>query len=545
MSIVPVNYRKQDHSAEAIARDVDYALSIADSYVQRVPGGSAGLVGRRVLELGPGYSLGTAILLACHGAHVTAADRYLAAWDPDYHPAFLRSLLTRLSTQHRELSPEPLLALLAAGEFVPPALTPLHVGVEELDGVLTGSFDIVVSNAVFEHVENVPRALQSLARITRRGGCGIHQVDFRDHRDFSRPLEYLTLAEDEFQREFRHSRGECGNRWRHVGLGLAMEQAGFQIIDFAPNLFADEAYLAELRPRLHREQQGLAEEALRVISGCFVLRAAAARATDAVTRGGRLTGRAGARESFALQFAAGRRVLELRAAAAGLATDASRTWLAAGARELAVSSVGPGADLAQRPDGSADLVLCPHGLADLADRAALVSDVRRVLSPDGLALFSVPISPVASADGESGSAPAAELQELVTLLAEFEWVEFFMQVESTVSAVLPLVAETAPVVRGVVEMRAGAQLDEPATSALLALCRRQRPVSSGVAPPEAVVQGPALPPAPASVRLSDAAVHAADAVALARDLSASLHEQFIAANRLRWAALDAGRPLRE
>jgi len=543
MSIVPVNYRKQDNGAEAIARDVDYALSIADSYVQRVPGGAAGLVGRRVLELGPGYSLGTAVLLACHGARVTAADRYLAPWDPDYHPVFLHALLARLAATRRELSPAPLLALLAAGDFVPPALASLHVGSEDLDEVLAGSFDFVVSNAVFEHVENVPRALESLARITRRGGCGIHQVDFRDHRDFAHPLEYLTLAEDEFQAEFQYCRGECGNRWRHVGMGQAMERAGFEVLDFTPNMFADEAYLADLRPRLHREQRGLPEEALRVISGCFVLRRTAAPMAEVEAVDVRTVGQERARRAFALQFAATRRVLELRGAGAGraadLADEESRALLEAGATEVVALSAALGADGLPRPDGSADLVLCLHALEHAPDRAALVGEVRRVLSADGLALFSVPGTPATPAGVDAAGSAGTGLQELVTLLADFEWVEFFLQAESVVSAVLPLVAEAAPAVRGSIEMPAGAPLGDPATSALLALCRHRRPVASVPAPPAAVAYGPA--PAP----VADSSAVAADAAALALELSASLHEHFVAANRLRWAALDAGLSLPE
>ena len=64
MTITPVNFRKQDASPEAIRRDVDYALQIADFYVAKIPGGARHLVQRRVLEIGPGISLGTAVLLA-------------------------------------------------------------------------------------------------------------------------------------------------------------------------------------------------------------------------------------------------------------------------------------------------------------------------------------------------------------------------------------------------------------------------------------------------------------------------------------------------
>ena len=551
MSVVPVNYRRQDASAEAIARDVSYALSIAGSYVQRVPGGAAGLVGRRVLELGPGHSLGTAVVLACHGAHVTATDRYLAPWDATYHPAFFAALLARLSAERRDLSPAPLLALLAAGDFLPPALAPLHLGVEDLGNVPAGSFDLVVSNAVFEHVEDVPRALDGLARITRRGGLGIHQVDFRDHRDFSRPLEYLTLAEEDFRREFTHCRGECGNRWRHSGMGASMRRAGFEVLDFEANMFAEPHYLADLRPRLHREQRGLDEDSLSILSGCFVLRrgppaarpSRRATATDTAHPAGEDGGggmprppvgdRAGetpaacpdgdaderARQAFIGRLAAGRRVLEVRCGGAEGSgpVEGRLAW-------------NPAQGL-RHPDGSADLVTCVDGLDAAADPAALVHEVRRVLADDGVALFGVP-----------AREPAAAVERLVALLADFEWVEFFVQVSATVAAVLPLEGGAARSLRGSLAWQGGARLDDPSASAVLALCRRSRPVDESAEPLAAFVLGPPSAPIAQVGQVGQAARvgDAAQESALASELSAELQAQFAAANRLRWAALDAG-----
>ncbi|GAH95169.1 unnamed protein product, partial [marine sediment metagenome] len=43
------------------------------------------------------------------------------------------------------------------------------------------SIDCVFSNAVLEHIHNPQKVICEIARVTKRIGIGIHEVDFRDH----------------------------------------------------------------------------------------------------------------------------------------------------------------------------------------------------------------------------------------------------------------------------------------------------------------------------------------------------------------------------
>ncbi len=505
MSVVPVNYRKPDSGAQAVERDVDYALQIADFYLGAVPGGAAAVRGARVLELGPGHSLGAAALLACAGARVTVADRYLAAWHGEYHAAFVRALLARVESERKDLSPAPLRALLAAGDFVPDVLACLHVGSERLDGVPDGAFDVVLSNAVFEHVEDVPAALANLARVTARGGLHVHQVDFRDHRDFARPLEFLALDASAFRDEFRERRGECGNRWRPGALAAAFRAAGFDVLDVRPNMHAEAAYLDDLQPRLHADFRGLSREALSVLSACLVARRAAPSAAPASPAGAELAAlqprdlaRRLARYAFVADFARGRRVLDLTCGdGAGL-----RLLVAAGAREAhGLDGRHDALELARACDPSAPperyaawtpgeplpfavggfglvVALRPLERYEPGARVALVAQARRLLAPDGVALLSC-------GNRAAGDAGAPGLEEVVTLLADFEWVEFLGQADLFATAVLPLQPTRAQAARGTITLPAGAALDDPSTRSLLALCRRARPLESAGGAPDA------------------------------------------------------------
>ena len=273
----PVNYRRQDASPDAVSRDVDYAVQVALNYANWIGSAlhdtSAGLSvasGLRILELGPGPSLGTAILLAAAGARVTVADRFAAQWDEDYHPKVMRGLIERARTLPG-VEVTLIEDLVRANDFAPHVVTFREYAAEELQHLPKGSVDVVLSNAVLEHLVDVPQAFAGLAHITARGGVGLHQVDFRDHRDFSRPLEYLTMSDADFRAMFAERNGECGNRWRPKQMARAFEAAGMPPRVCAPNMSADPAYVEEIRPRLHPDVLPMETEELEVISAYFVV----------------------------------------------------------------------------------------------------------------------------------------------------------------------------------------------------------------------------------------------------------------------------------
>ena len=100
---------------------------------------------------------------------------------------------------------------------------------------------------------------------------GSHQIDFRDHRDFSRPLEYLKLEELEFLHMFESVHGECGNRLRANQWVDLFSRYFLNGISFSPNMFAEEDYLKSLILELNTNSLSnyshFQSEILRVISG--------------------------------------------------------------------------------------------------------------------------------------------------------------------------------------------------------------------------------------------------------------------------------------
>jgi glycosyltransferase involved in cell wall biosynthesis/SAM-dependent methyltransferase len=272
---LPFNLQPLNSSPQALERDVKYALATANIWIDILPGGEEFLKGKKVMEIGPGINFGSILTLACHGAEVLVTDRFLTPWDPEYHPKFYALLRESLAERWPAMDLSTLDKIISERQYPRESICAYTCSLEKLSGVPDQSVDLVISNAVFEHLYDVESAFSHLARITKPGGLGLHQVDFRDHRDYSRPLEYLLLSKKEFSIEFRERHGECGNRFRPREMWHVFESVGFEVKEFRPDIFVEEEYLQEFLGRLR--QAGKSRyvdydgEDLRHVSGLFIV----------------------------------------------------------------------------------------------------------------------------------------------------------------------------------------------------------------------------------------------------------------------------------
>ena len=237
---IPVNLRQRD--PEQVEPAAEYALQVGQNIIAALENRGVILAGSRILELGPGTDCGPALMLAGRGAAMWVADRFPAVWQDNYHSA-LYAELRRLW----QGGGAPLDAVLERRGYEG-VLAVLPVAVEDMNAGLL--FDGVLSNAVLEHLADVGRAVTRLAEITRPGGWNFHIVDFRDHRDFQRPLEYLLYDEAGLDRKMGHFLGEFGQPFRPSELEAMFTDAGFEIVERTVLCQADDAYLAAFLPRL-------------------------------------------------------------------------------------------------------------------------------------------------------------------------------------------------------------------------------------------------------------------------------------------------------
>lgn len=246
MAKQPVNYEKRD--GRKLESDVDYALASLSAYKQLIAQAGLEVEGLRVVELGPGTDFGAQLILASMGAKVTLADRYLAGWDSEYHPSFYRLLAKRWEGPKSCLE-----ATIDTGEYAE-SLTLIEEAAENLVSVPDGSVDFVYSNAVFEHINDLEHVAREQARILRVGGWAVHQIDLRDHRNFSRPIEHLAISDRKFNKLAQASHYEVGNRYRTLEFWSHFESVGLQVMMRDVNAEAPASYRKNALARLRRSK---------------------------------------------------------------------------------------------------------------------------------------------------------------------------------------------------------------------------------------------------------------------------------------------------
>src|SRR5262249_22514691 len=106
----------------------------------------------------------------------------------------------------------------------------------------------------------------------RTGGWSLHQVDFRFHSSFDRPLEHLLLSRAEFDCFAAVERHELGTQLRPFELAELFRQQGLEA-EFLPCDLAPDEYLQAFLPRLRAcaesPYRDTPAEQLRAIGGLF------------------------------------------------------------------------------------------------------------------------------------------------------------------------------------------------------------------------------------------------------------------------------------
>lgn len=251
------------------------ALSIVTGWLQALPGGLQALHGRTVMEIGPGPDMGTLVLLVALGARrVIALDPYRPSWRPDWHPY----LMTALGQEAMRLGlPVDRAVFKRAARGGAEAVNIAYTGrgIENLPPEWCDTADVMLSHAVLEHFGQPQAAATMMAAAARPGAVAVHDVDFRDHRNFDRPLEFLLLDDAAWEQandgvQFRH-----GNRVRLPEWSALLAEAGWQVLSQTVTDPVDPAYLADLAPRLRAcgtRFAGLPDDQLTCASARLVLR---------------------------------------------------------------------------------------------------------------------------------------------------------------------------------------------------------------------------------------------------------------------------------
>jgi SAM-dependent methyltransferase len=243
-----VGYRTpRPFSADDIERSADYAIDAVNSWTWWA---DLQPDGKRVLEIGPGPDLGTGATLVARGAtRYVAVDRFPLAQgaSPEFYAAMEQRLAAPVDVSKLEF---------VVTDF--PTLPDVE-----------GPFDIIVSNATLEHLDDVPGTFRRLAELAAPGAVMCHYVDAKAHMRWFRekdPLNILRYSDRVYRRLL--SFPGAPNRLRASDFCRAAEAAGFSITVVSADVAPDD-YLERLRPKLPPRWRSYRDEDLTLLD--FVL----------------------------------------------------------------------------------------------------------------------------------------------------------------------------------------------------------------------------------------------------------------------------------
>jgi SAM-dependent methyltransferase len=233
MRLAPFRWLARRFHQTGAMDDPEIVVDRAVRVVEAARTGAKPIVGARLVEIGPGHTLGLAIsLLLAGAARVEAVDtvRY-AASQPDarsFTELWRRATEAGLVDPTDVADPEAELARAAA-----------RLEYRVVDGREGWPFpeqskDIVYSFSVLEHVRDLRGLLDESARVLRPGGLSIHTIDLRDHYNLGPDenwLEFLEFDDRQWER-MTSARSAWCNRMRAPELHELFAEI-FEVVEFS------------------------------------------------------------------------------------------------------------------------------------------------------------------------------------------------------------------------------------------------------------------------------------------------------------------------
>ncbi len=261
---------------------VSYPLGVFRAHAAQAIGlRGRDLAGADVLEIGPGGNVGVTLLMGLAGA------RSLACIDniPWARIDALRPLYSALiaAAAHQPdvyfVAPDLRQRALAdpdglAGELLA-RLTYRAPDDISTTALPSASLDLIYSHACFEHFADPAGSIRQIARLLRAGGVTTHQIDLRDHRDFSRPLGHLRYPESLWRLANSHRPHGVRNRWRASEYRDCFAANGLEVISLDPTQTV--AVSDEMRQRFHPRFYPMTLDDLSMVSVFVVARKGEAR----------------------------------------------------------------------------------------------------------------------------------------------------------------------------------------------------------------------------------------------------------------------------
>lgn len=190
-------YKPRGFPISEIRRSIEHDISVVErwlEYLNKYKGREYLLKDKKILELGPGADLGVGLIALLKGAkkYYSIDIKNLVKSVPNlfYEELFLylddnedkfvdvdylqKQLNLTLNNKSKKLS---------------------YVYCKDFDiSVFKGEeFDLILSNAVFEHLDNIERSVYQLSKVAKKGCLFIAEIDLKTHSRWIRDIDPLNI----------------------------------------------------------------------------------------------------------------------------------------------------------------------------------------------------------------------------------------------------------------------------------------------------------------------------------------------------------------
>lgn len=242
----------------------EYAINVFRKHLVQ-SGFDSSLKGWKVLELGPGDGVATALIAASYGGESALIDVGSFANET------LRPYLVLGEQLAQEgLNPPDLSCVLTVDDILKACNSEyLTCGLDSLKSVQDESIDLVFSHAVLEHVRvgEFAETMRECYRVMKPGAVASHRIDLRDH--LGGGLNNLRIPSALWERDFFATSGFYTNRLSFSEIQRQMAAVGFDILSVVENRWPAPPIK---RHQIAKEFRGRSDEELCVPGFDIVLR---------------------------------------------------------------------------------------------------------------------------------------------------------------------------------------------------------------------------------------------------------------------------------
>ncbi len=269
-----VNFSGTSIEDKDVPESIEHIESVTGTYTSKLSGHGIEISNKTILEVGPGDNLGVALKLLSLGAQkVICLDRFRCHRNETKVRAVYRELIERMAPKEREKASEAILLTKDGYRFWSDKIeyifgTEVERSLEILGREIA---DIILSNAVLEHVYNLEETFRNLVLLLKPGGYMYHGVDLRCHNRFRGKSELFFLTPPQWLWNLMGCNIGAPNRKRIGYYRGLFEKFKLTLISESVTLEADAEEVEKIYDHLDKEFEGTSREELKVLAVGFVL----------------------------------------------------------------------------------------------------------------------------------------------------------------------------------------------------------------------------------------------------------------------------------